>query len=42
MRERYQGDFSLSRDTTAKEMVHCFALAYFAVCATRGQEPSID
>lgn len=42
MRERYQGDFSLSRDTTAKEMVHCFALAYFAVCETGGQEPSID
>lgn len=42
MRERYTGDFSLSRDTTAKEMLHCFALAYFAVCESKGNEPSIE
>ena len=31
MRQRYSGSFSLGRDTTAKEVLHCFALAYFAV-----------
>lgn len=42
MRPRYEGTFSLSRDTTTKEMLHCFALAYFAVCETSGQEPTIE
>jgi len=42
MRSRYEGSFSLSRDTTTKEMLHCFALAYFAVCETSGQEPTIE
>lgn len=30
-RERYSKPFRLGKDTTAKEMLHCFALAYFAV-----------
>lgn len=42
MRERYKGDFSLNRDTTAKEMLHCFALAYFAVCESKSKKPSIE
>ena len=42
MREKYPGDFSLSRDTTAKEMIHCFALAYFAVCERKNEIPSIE
>ena len=39
MRERYSGSFSLGRDTTAKEMLHCFALAYFA---TTEDKPSLQ
>lgn len=40
MRERYTGNFTLSRDTTAKEVLHCFALAYFA--ATPKNQRSIE
>jgi hypothetical protein len=40
MRQRYSGSFSLAKDTTAKEMLHCFALAYFAV--TPSNERSIE
>lgn len=37
-RQRYSKTFTLGRDTTAKEMLHCFALAYFAV----DNNPSIE
>lgn len=40
MRQRYSGSFSLGRDTTAKEVLHCFALAYFAV--TPANQRSIE
>ena len=30
IRQRYSKNFDLDRDTTSKEMLHCFALAYFA------------
>jgi hypothetical protein len=42
MRQRYSGSFTLSKDTTAKEMLHCFALAYFAVCKKKNIDPSIE
>jgi hypothetical protein len=40
MRQRYSKSFSLGRDTTAKEVLHCFVLAYFAV--TPANQRSIE